>query len=384
MSSTDIVIKSDVQEKRHYKRGRVDEKAKQEIPTQPGLLVIPARSTVTSASKHSHVTVSAPTETANVMVIPSLDIKGTRLQILGNWRQYTGVQIVAIFRTHYENQRSLAVMLSRMKTDLKALDDPPNEEYLSLIALSKKEYNTIRKQNNDVRKRGAMSVHVISNCDSIVLQALQYMTSSDPNLLCCGLLIVTGMRPIEIAKMAAFSTKMNNEQGERGPWFACQTKFAKRGTMKTAYNQCRDRCFLVPYWMVERALDKVRRRWSVKHLSNVEINRKFATHWGKILIKAFPQWPGITARLCRRFFAVYAYQYFGKSFFMEGSSQSSLIGFASWMLGHADLEAQAIAYQSLVLRPAPKLKLFQLGTELKVKSREGSSKNRKHSTQEVH
>lgn len=136
--------------------------------------------------------------------------------------------------------------------------------------------------------------------------------------------------------------------------------------------------------MVERALDKVRRRWSVKHLSNVEINRKFATHWGKILIKAFPQWPGITARLCRRFFAVYAYQYFGKSFFMEGSSQSSLIGFASWMLGHADLESQAIAYQSLVLRPAPKLKLFQLGTELKVKSREGSSKDRKHSKQEVH
>jgi len=152
MSSTDIVIKSDVQEKRHYKRGRVDEKVKQEIPTQPGVLVIPARSTVTSTSKHSHFTVSAPTETANVMVFPSLDIKGTRLQILGNWRQYTGVQIVAIFRTHYENQRSLAVMLSRMKTDLKALDDPPNEEYLSLIALSKKEYNTIQKQNNDVRK----------------------------------------------------------------------------------------------------------------------------------------------------------------------------------------------------------------------------------------
>jgi hypothetical protein len=46
------------------------------------------------------------------------------------------------------------------------------------------------------------------------------------------------------------------------------------------------------------------------------------------------------------------------------------------MLGYADLESQAIAYQSLVIRPAPKLKLFQLGKELKVKSRE-ESKDRK-------
>jgi hypothetical protein len=177
-----------------------------------------------------------------------------------------------------------------------------------------------------------------------------------------------------VVKMAKFSTKLNNEQGDKSAWFACQTRFAKRGTMKTKYNQCRDRCFLVPYWLVERALDKVRRRWPVKHLSNVEINRKFATHWGKILVKAYPQWPGITARLCRRFFAVYAYAFFGRSFFMEGSSQSSLIGFASWMLGHADLESQAIAYQSLVLRPQPKLKLLQLGKELRVKSSHSKKK----------
>ena len=80
-------------------------------------------------------------------------------------------------------------MLSRMKKDLEALEDPPPDEYLSKLALSKKEHNTIRKLNNDVRKRGAMSVHVVSNADAIVLQAMQYMTPSDPNLLlrvtCC-------------------------------------------------------------------------------------------------------------------------------------------------------------------------------------------------------
>ena len=177
-----MIIKSDITEKPAKKR-RV---MKQEPSTQPGVLVIPA---------HSNTTLSSTTtkESADVMVIPSLDIKGTRLAILGNWRGYTPAKIVAIFRTHYENMRSLAVMLSRIKKDLKGLEDPPPEEYLSKIALGKKEYNAIRKLNNDVRKRGAMSVHVVANSDAIVLQATQYMTSSDPNLLYCALLVVTGM-----------------------------------------------------------------------------------------------------------------------------------------------------------------------------------------------
>ena len=358
MNSTDIVVNlsEDLSEDSPVRKKR--------RAAGPGVLIIPAKASDQLPAKENQ---------ASVKVISSLDIKGTRLQILANWRSYTPDKIVAIFKTHYENKRSLAVMLSRMKKDLKALENPPEDKYLTGIALSKKEYNELRKMNNDVRKKGAMSVQIIANADEIVLQALQYVTSSSPNLLFCALLILTGARPIEVAKMAAFQTKLNNEQGERSPWFACQTRFAKRGNnMKAGYNQCRDRCFLAPYWLIERALDKVRRRWPVKHLSNVEINRKYATHWGKLLTKAFPQWPGITARLCRRFFAVYAYQFFGKSFFMDGSSQSSLIGFSSWMLGHADLESQAIAYQSLVLKPAPKLKLFQLGAAIKVKSRDDS------------
>ena len=173
MSSTDMVIKSDSQEKPAKKL------VKQEPSTQPGVLVIPV---------HSNTTLSSTTtkESANVMVIPSLDIKGTRLAILGNWRGYTPAKIVAIFRTHYENMRSLAVMLSRIKKDLKGLEDPPPEEYLSKIALGKKEYNAIRKLNNDVRKRGAMSVHVVANSDAIVLQAMQLYNQlrPKPSVLC--------------------------------------------------------------------------------------------------------------------------------------------------------------------------------------------------------
>jgi len=76
--------------------------------------------------------------------------------------------------------------------------------------------------------------------------------------------------------------------------------------------------------------------------------------------------PGITARLCRRFFAVYSFHYFGKSVFIGGESQASLNGYASWVLGHATLEDQVIAYSSLIVRPMPKLKLFEIGANLKV------------------
>jgi len=299
MSSTDIIINLSE-----------DQPVKKKLRTGSGVLIVPAKTTDQVATTKENE--------ASVKVISSLDIKGTRLQILANWRSYTPDKIVAIFRTHYENMRSLAVMLSRMKKDLKALDDPPDDKYLTAIALKKKEYNEIRKMNNDVRKKGAMAVQIIANADEIVLQALQYITSSNPNLLFCALLVLTGARPIEVIKMASFQTKLNNEQGDKSPWFACQTRFAKRGTMKAAYNQCRDRCFLVPYWLIERAVNKVRKRWPVKHLSNVEINRKYATHWGKLLIKAFPQWPGITARICRRFFAVICLPILRQIFFHGG------------------------------------------------------------------
>ena len=65
-------------------------------------------------------------------------------------------------------------MLSRLKGELGRLEDPPPETYLSKLALSKAQYNEIRKMNSDARKRGAMDVVAISNGDdAIVMQALR-------------------------------------------------------------------------------------------------------------------------------------------------------------------------------------------------------------------
>ena len=52
--------------------------------------------------------------------------------------EYTPAKIVAIFRTHYENMRSLAVMLSRIKKDLKGLEDPPPEAHTARDHLLRK------------------------------------------------------------------------------------------------------------------------------------------------------------------------------------------------------------------------------------------------------
>ena len=303
-----------------------------------------------------------------VMVIERVvDMKKTRHDILTNWRSFTAADVVRLHKTQYLNLRSAAVMISRLKGELAALEDPPPETYLSKLALSKKDYNEIRAMSSEARKKGAMDVVTISNGDSIVLQSMQYITSSDPNLLIAALFPLTGMRPIEIVKLALFQTKLNNNQEHQSFW-ACQTRFAKRGTMKTKYNECRDRPFLVPYWLVERALTIVRKRWPTKDFTNRQISCKYSSHWQKILQKAYPQLPGITARLCRRFFAVYSFKYFGKSVFIGGQSQASLNGYASWVLGHATLEDQVIAYSSLIVRPMPKLKLFEVGSNLKVET----------------
>ena len=275
-------------------------------------------------------------------------------------------------------------MLSRFKNELSRLDPAPPTIYLERIKLQKKEYAEIRKKQTTIRSKGALNVQVISNADDIVLQALQYLVLNRAELNYAALLILTGLRPIEIMKVAQFKTKLNNQQGDKTGWYACQTRFAKRGNMKVEFNECRDRCFLAPYYLIEIALKRIRSKWPCKHLTNLQVNRKYQTQLGRIVTRAFPQWPGITARLCRRFFGVYSYTYFGRSgFFHEGSSQASLAGHVHWHLGHAVLGDEVIAYQSLVIRPKPII-LFEIYASInqaiksepnakKIKVRAGSS-----------
>jgi hypothetical protein len=277
--------------------------------------------------------------------------------ILETWQSYTPQQIVAMFRAEYPNVRTLSVTLSRFRIQLSSSENPPPDKYLEDMKLQTEEYRAIRKAANDQLTRGSLNVAVIGNSDHIVSQALLYMRSDDPYLCYCGLLICSGLRPIEILKVAEFSTELNNPPVEKDlqAWFACQSLV---GNVKSGYNPGRYRCFLCPYWMIERALAIVRMRWPVQHMDNEQISSRYNKSLGAVLQNAYQQWPGINAKLCRRFFAVYAYEYFGKSP-ITGGSMSSLIGFSHWMLGHVSLNDGAISYQSLVLHPKPMLKLLE-------------------------
>ena len=125
----------------------------------PEVMYVDTASPKTRKAKPAKLLIPKETD-ADVMVVSLLDIKATRIMILNNWRKYTPEKIVTILKEYYTNMRSLAVMLSRLKKDLKRLPDPPNDElkFLTQILLSKKEYNDIRALNNDIRKSGAMSV----------------------------------------------------------------------------------------------------------------------------------------------------------------------------------------------------------------------------------
>ena len=91
-------------------------------------------------------------------------------------------------------------MLSRFKKELSQLEDTPPSKYLDKIALKKSEYNEIRKTASATRRRGALSVQIISNADAILIQAMQYIVSSDPNLLMAAIYPLSGLRLIEIVK----------------------------------------------------------------------------------------------------------------------------------------------------------------------------------------
>jgi hypothetical protein len=376
MASREIVVKIEDQEDATNKRKKQKQKQERRNNSRGvssnGVLLIPAGRDLNIEEVDDDATEEfekSNTTAMNVKVIPTLDMRGTKESILnGGWRSYKPSQIVTLFRQHYSNLSTLSVMLSRFKNELSRIDPAPPPAFLEKIKLQKKEYAEIRKQQTTVRSKGALNVQVISNADDIVLQALQYLVSNRAELNYAGLLILTGLRPIEIMKVAQFKTKLNNQQGNKTGWYSCQTRFAKRGNMKVEFNECRDRCFLAPYYLIEIALKRVRSKWPCKHLTNLQVNRKYQTQLGRIVTKAFPQWPGITARLCRRFFGVYSYTFFGRSgFFHEGSSQASLAGHVHWHLGHAVLGDEVIAYQSLVIRPKPALKLFDIGRDLRIK-----------------
>ena len=319
-----------------------------------GTLVIPLGQSEENKTKSE--------DAAVIVVSQGIDIKASREMIVRNWRQYTPQKIVAIMRKHYTNLRTASVQISHLKHELAALPDPPPEEYLKGVKLSNKEYSEIRSAYQAKRQKDGSSVQVIPNCDELVRTALQYLCTSDANLMWCGMVVCTGWRPIEILKVAEINLKPTNSHLHTG-WWACQTAFAKRSQRLHKYDQCRDRPFLAPAWLIDRGLKLVRKRWPTAGLTNRQINQKYGTHHQEILQRGFPNLVSPTHVLFRRMFAAYSYIYFKDD--MPNMSQDT---WSSYVLGHAVLNDQVLSYLHLQLQGAGKLDLFVVGKGMQVLS----------------
>lgn len=260
-----------------------------------------------------------------------------------------------------------------------SLSDALWKMYLDDISLSELEYKFLRKKKNETRSQNGLQAIGIDNADEIMMVALKYATTSDPSLATSALLVLTPLRPIEIVKVGNWSASLNQRQTHPEFW-AAQTAFAKRdcgGKNKTNYIQKRDMPYLAPWWIIERLIKLVRARWPTKHLSNDEVQKSHGTTWRRNLRKHFPMFIGQiqgptknklvppTPRLGRKLFCAYSWHYFGKG--IDGSGgQSSQSRYAAWVLGHADYADQSLNYANKVVKPTPKLKIFEIGRTLKI------------------
>lgn len=149
-----------------------------------------------------------------------------------------------------------------------------------------------------------------------MLQALQYITSSDPNLLFAALLVPTGARPIMIAKVAEYKTSLNNSQQHQSFW-ACQYKFAKRGTMLTVS---------LPYWLLKERYPSCANVDRVM-VSTIETSR---VNKGKNPDYGLTDVAGHSGEACTG--CAGASRALESCFYWRGEPKRSLNGYASWML----------------------------------------------------
>lgn len=264
-------------------------------------------------------------------------------------------EIVESFRKRYVNKRSCSVMLSRYKQQLKR-EGTCTAEFLKQLCLTQKEYTLIRELNQTRRQEDANNCQRFNNGDAIIQRALRLVRSENPKDCFCGLVVVSGLRPIELVKTATFAPTLRTQH--MPAYWICQTAWAKR---RDKFVEPRDRAFLCPFTVVKRAIDIVRKRWPCEALNNIQVNHQFSNCWLIAMRQRFKDLlPYITPRIMRRFFSTVIYHSFPK---LDGKLLSALAS-ASHQLGHTVLADQVIAYSSIVVQPAPKINIFEENTLL--------------------
>jgi hypothetical protein len=199
-----------------------------ESPAKPGPPPPRAR------ASYAQSTVERPSD--KVIEIP--DPKSVKQAIVDSWIAYTPQQIVKLIKKCYPNVATASSQLSNLKSVLVGLANPPPEDWLAQLRLSRKEYKELANAYREKRdKQGRnLQFHTVHDSDVLVQRSLEMMTSSDYRVLWPALVVCSGFRPVEVLTANIKETPNSSNHIHPGFW-VCVSNWAKK---KRGSDFCRD------------------------------------------------------------------------------------------------------------------------------------------------
>jgi hypothetical protein len=257
------------------------------------------------------------------------------------------------------------------------MDPKPPAEFLSALKLNRKEYKSLHDAYREKRDEEGKNLRTIHDSDKLVQAALEMITSDNFRVLWPAAVILSGLRPVEILTVKIKETP--DTKHINSAWWVCISNWAKKGDPAAGRDFCVDHPLLCPAYLWIRAVRIIRKYFNKEPLTKREYSQRYSKYWLQLLRKGFPNLVKPTHVLFRRFYAKYSYLYFKHDF-------ENVIGensFISHVLGHTSTEP-ALSYTNLDIRAAGKIKLFDLGRQLKVPVTQASTRSDKRKRPREH
>lgn len=296
-------------------------------------------------------------------VIEVLDPKAIKHNIITSWQAYVDcpAKIVKTMKKCYPNLATASVQLSNLKSTLSELHPRPPEEFLQKLRLSRAEYKQLRDAYREKRDKESFDMTTIRNGDELLKTAMEGCCSSDFRVLFPSLAIVCGLRPVELLTV---NIQLNpKDKHPYSEFWCCISGWAKKGQSKDKAKQdfCRDHPLLgVPSWLFIRGIKLCRDHFCKKPKTKRQLHQSYGKYWLGLLQKLLPNMIKPTYVTMRRFYAKMAVKYF----IDQWPTAVNETSFTSYVLGHVSMEP-ALSYTNIRVQNAGKLKIFEIGRNLK-------------------
>ena len=313
---------------------------------------------LTQRARASYAQPAAERPSDKVIEIP--DPKSAKQAIVDSWIAYTPQQVVKLIKKCYPNVATASSQLSNLKSVLVGLANPPPDDWLGRLRLSRKEYQELANAYRTKRDKEGASLRTVFDSDKLVERVLEMITSSDYRVLWPAVILCSGLRPQELLSCNIKETPSSSNHIHPG-WWVCISNWAKKGNPEHGRDFCRDHPLLCPAHLWVRAVKIVRSYFCKEPLTKRQLSQRYSKYQLQLLRKGFPNLVNPTHVLFRRFYAKYSFKYFREDF-------QGIIGENSYIthcLGHTSTEP-SLSYINLHLRGAGKLKLFEVGKSLQV------------------